>query len=502
MATAPNILLILSDQHHADALGCAGHRQALTPNFDRFAASGVRFTRAYTQNTICTPSRVSILSGQYCHNHGHYGLSGPARFGLDNLMRHCRANGYRTAAYGKLHLPDEPRNWLADDLDEFGDSYEGVDGEKGRSEFLDGLERDGLRHLEDSWHIASDAYGPHGPGWDGMVSKLPYERTQEVWSAEKAMAFMDTAGDRPFCIQVGWQKPHHPLLPQRRFLDLYPEDLDLPATFDLTPEHRPPHFRQAREQRRNYDWPAALPGDDALAGPRRAWRATLACVSQIDDVFGRLLDHLEQRGLAENTIVVYGADHGGYHMVHGILEKAPGICSDAVCRVPLLWRGPGVAPGQVRHELVENVDITPTLARLCGLPEFATADGLDITPLLGGGGHPVRRVAVTENVFAKAIHWDRWRLVHYPDTMFGDETGELYNLESDPDESRNLHGDPAHAEIVHQGRRLLLDWLITTTRVTDAAPVVLRRHLPLCTDGRGPNAAQPRFSPGFNRNYA
>ncbi len=505
----PNILMVLADQHNATQLGCAGHAQALTPNFDRFAASGVRFSQAYTQNTICTPSRVSILSGQYCHNHGYYGLSGPANAGLPNLMRHCRAHGYRTAAYGKLHLPNRPRNWLADDLDEFGDSYENVDGIIGDSEFLSGLEGRGLRELEDSWHNFSGAYGETGLHHDACVSKLPYEQTQEVWCARKAMAFMDQNPGQPFCIQVAFQRPHHPLIPQQQFLDLYPEDIKLPPTWSQEPASRPPNFRRMWAHAKTHKWQCAGPDDDELAGPRRAWRGTLACVSQIDDVFGMLLDHLDENGLADNTIVIYGGDHGGYHTVHGILEKAPGICSDAVCRVPMIWRGPGVTSvGRVCRELVENVDMVPTITKLCDLPAFESADGRDLTPLLRGEAVAVHDQVVTENAYAKSIRWDKWRLVHYPAGMFGEEeAGELYNMAEDPGETQNLYADPACSDVVQEGRRRLLDWLIRTTRVTTTQPVVYdgerfgARSYPLCSDGRAPNPIQPRNRDDMNLNY-
>lgn len=213
----------------------------------RTSTPGVRFTNACAPNTICTPSRVSILSGQYCHNHGYYGLSGPAPRGLDNFLRHFRRCGYRTAAYGKLHLPEAPRNWIADDVDEFGDTYETADGVFGKSAYLDELERLGLRELEDSWHNKSGVYGERTIQMDAMVSKLPYEHTQEVWCARQAMQFIAQVPDRPFCIEVALQRPHHPLLPQQRFWDLYPADLALPPTHDQSPEHRPPNFRQAWE---------------------------------------------------------------------------------------------------------------------------------------------------------------------------------------------------------------------------------------------------------------
>lgn len=506
----PNILLVLADQHQANMLGCAGHPQVLTPYLDAFAATAVRFTNAYCPNTICTPSRVSILSGQYCHNHGIYGLSGPAPLGLDNLMRRCRAAGYRTAGLGKLHLPDAPRNWLADDLDYFGDSYETAEGERGKSDFLAELERLGLRQYEDSWHNEFGVYGKGTISQDARPSLLPYEHTQEYWCVRRALEFIDEAPGRPFCVHIAFQRPHHPLLPNQRFWDLYPEDLDLPPTVHQPPDLRPSHFRQMWQHFHTMTWEYAQPGEPWEAGARRAWRGTLACVSQVDDVFGTLLRGLEERGLAENTIVIYSSDHGGYHGVHGIVEKAPGICSDAICRVPLLWRVPGVTPpGALCEELVETVDLTPTLLSLCGLEPSESADGLDLTPLLRGERAPLHTVAVTENPWSKSIRWGPWRLVHYQREMFGgQDVGELYQIEQDPNETRNLYYDPAYAQVVNEGRRLLLEWLITTTRIVTSHPALEqgprltgKRTYPLCGDGRAPNALQPRFRKDNHINY-
>lgn len=512
MARRLNVLMVLADQHHAGLLGCAGHPQVLTPHLDGFAASGVRFTNAYAANTICTPSRVSILSGQYPHNHGYFGLSGPADPGLDNFMRHFRRHGYRTAAYGKLHLPESPRNWLADDVDEFGDTYETAEGEFGRSAYLDELEQAGLRELEDSWHNYSGTYGPRSLQMDAMPSRLPYEYTQEVWSARRAMRFIDQSPDEPFCIQVALQRPHHPLLPQQRFWDLYPEDLDLPPTHDLLTEGRPPHFRSAWDHHRSRPWEYAQPGESLEKGHRRHWRGTLACVTQVDDVFGMLLAHLRARGLEDRTIVLYSSDHGAYHGIHGIREKAPGICSDAVCRVPLLWRVPGVtAAGSTENAFVEAVDFAPTLVALCDLPEMECVDGLNLVPLLRGEAKAVREVAVTENAWSKSVRWGRWRFVHYQREMFdGADEGELYDVEADPEETRNLYRDAGHQDVVHECRRRLLEWLIATTRIRTTQPTVRlsgsdrqegTRTYPVCSDGTAPNWVQPRFTARRNVNY-
>ncbi len=500
-----NVLMILADQHHAGLLGCAGDPQVKTPNLDRFAASGVRFAEAYCQNPICTPSRVSILSGQYCQNHGYYGLSGPSEPRLSNLFRHFKQGGYRTAGIGKLHLPDSPRNWIADDVDLFADSYEMETGGEGDSEYLRALQRDGLRELEDSWHNPYE-YGEALIPLDAMPSKMPFERTQEMWCADKVIEFIGSGDERPFFIQANFQKPHHPLLPVKAFWDQYPEDLDLPESYGENLHHRAPHFRHTAENARSYSWDFAEPGEDELAGPRRAWRGTLACVTQLDAVFGRLMDFLENAGLAENTIVIYGSDHGSYHTRHGLLEKAPGICSQDVCRVPMLWRVPGLTPesGTVCGELVENIDMASTLPELCGLEAMESADGCSLRGLLAGAQEPIREVAVTENPWSKSIRWDRWRMVHYVDGTFPEKgLGELYDLVADPGERENLYAAESHRGVRDAGIRKLCDWLIRSRRVRTSHPAVwtvdeTNRAVcyPTCEDGFAPSRYQPRNRKG------
>jgi len=463
-----NVIVVLADQHHANLLKCSGHSQAVTPNFDRFASEGVRFSHAYCQNPICTPSRVSWLSGQYCHNHGYYGLSGPASFELPSLFGHFKKNGYRTAGLGKLHLPNKPKNWAADDMDLFSDAYEPVSGDYGHSAFLEHLERAGLRHLEDSWH------NPWQPKHecDSRPSELPYEHTMERWITDRAVNFIDEAPDTPFFVELCYQRPHHPLLPQKKFWEIYPADLELPETFDLESGARPPHFQKMWEGAHKKQGPFGEKGEDAHDWARRAWRGTLACVTQMDDVFGRLIQELKTRGLYDNTIIVYSSDHGCYHTIHGLPEKAPGICSDAVCRIPMIWRVPGKSKaGHVSDQFVETVDAAPTLCRLCGLPEMETVDGQDITSLLTGANSVVHEVAVTENPWSKRMCWGKWCFVHYQRKMWnGEDVGELFDMETDPDETRNLYHDSAHAPIVEACRRKLLEWLIETTRCRTVHP--------------------------------
>ncbi len=504
-----NVLMILADQFNAGWMGTEGHPQAITPHLDKLSAGGITFSNAYCQNPICTPSRVSIASSQYCHNHGYYGLSGNAEVGPPNAFRHFRQHGYRTAAYGKLHLPCAPSNWIAGDVDEFGDTYETADNVHGQSEFLSGLERDGLRDLEDSWHNWK-AYGASGIPMDAMPSLLPLERTQEMWSANKAMNFMRQSGEQPFFIQVSLQKPHHPLLPNPRFWDMYPEDIELPRTWNLLPGGRPRHFSDQWKTCREMQPEFGEPGEGIEALYRRCWRGTLACVTQVDYVVGQLMDFLEVNGLHENTIVVFGSDHGAYHGIHGILEKAPGICSNEVCRVPMIWRIPGLTDAGRRCDaLAENIDMGPTLAELCGVAEMHYADGKSLCPLIKRERASLREAAVTENAWSKSIRWERWRLVYYPTGMLGPEaTGELYDLERDPDEQQNLYGHHDYQEQVRAGMMHLTDWLIKTTRVTTPPTLVQTvkklgesRVVSLEGDGRAANPFQPGFRDDLMINY-
>ncbi len=307
-------------------------------------------------------------------------------------------------------------------------------------------------------------------GMEGVPSLLPYHDSQEAWAAREALRFIREREGRPFCVQVAFQRPHQPFTPAREFWELYPDDLALPPTLEQSPAGRPPHFQQMWQW--FHDSTGALEPRTFTAMARRLWHGYLGCVSQVDHAFGELLTFLEQAGLADNTIVIYHADHGGYSGVHGIGEKAPGICSDAVCRVPFLWRVPGVTTaGHAGDQLVESIDLAPTITSLCGLPPMETTDGGNLTPLLHGEAQPLHEVAVTENPWSKALRWRQWRFVHYQPQMFdGQDIGELYDLEADPEEAVNLYHAPERQEIVHRCRRLLLEWLIRTTRVTTVWP--------------------------------
>jgi choline-sulfatase/uncharacterized sulfatase len=464
MAERPNVLFVLSDQHNAKVVGYAGHPDVFTPNLDRLAAEGVRFDNAIVQNPICTPSRMCYISGQYCHNHGYYGLSGPNPGSLPTLLGHFRRAGYRTGAIGKIHCPEY---WVEDDSDVFLEVS--VSGRNDRSEYASYLRERGT--LDDYLQDVKLLHSRRG-AFEGFAARQTYRDSRDGWAAARGIDFMRDTAERgqPFFLHVSLQKPHSVYAPAREFWDLYDEDeLTLPPNADYEMTDKSPHMRRMAERFRQGDWTLYEPRTFE-AGRLRKLHGYLGCVTHMDHAVGELLDWLRESGLEEDTIVVYGSDHGDYAIEHGLMEKAPGICSDAITRVPFVWRWPGrIAAGHTVEGIVETVDMSTTLCSLAGLEPMVTSDGNDLSHLLRGGSEPVKQLGVTEFAWSKSVRKGRYRYVHYPPEMFPEEYpdgfGELYDLEADPWEMENLYFEPEHQGVVQELRADLLNWLLTTTRV-------------------------------------
>ncbi|MAS33736.1 MAG: hypothetical protein CL610_07005 [Anaerolineaceae bacterium] len=466
MADRPNILFIVSDQHNAKVLQHTGSFGVHTPHLSRMAAEGVSFNNATTQSPICTPSRVSFLSGQYCHNHGYYGLSGRNPGGLPTIFGHFRGAGYRTGAIGKIHCPEY---WVEDDCDVFHETCEVSIG--GRSPaYTRFLKERGKEHLEDNTILPE--FGERGrQSMEGRPSPLTFEESQEGWLAARAVETMQqaAAANQPFLLHVSFPRPHQCTSPSQAFWDLYDQaSLTLPPNADYDMVGKAPHLRQMAATWRTRDWPLIEPKTFEAARLRKL-HGYLAAVSQVDAAVGVMLDYLRESGLADNTIVVYTSDHGDYACEHGIMEKAPGICSDAITRVPMIWWSPKrLAQGHIANEIVELIDLSTTFCALAGLPLLETSDGKDITHLLMGEQGAVRELGVTEFAWSKSLRKGPYRFVYYPREMFADDYpdgfGELYDLEADPWEMTNLFFEADYQGLVQAMRHDLLDWLVTTTR--------------------------------------
>ena len=456
----PDVLIIKSDQHNARCLGVNGHRQVRTPHLDALARRGVNFTRAFVQNPICTPSRMCYLSGQYAHNHGVFGLTGNERVpaGLPSLFSVFRAAGYRTGIVGHVHVA---ASWLQPHCDQYRDLHD--ESRPGDTPYDRYLKAKGLLRLRDD-----EAYRGRSQILDACASELAFEDTHEGYCLQSLSDFLaELPAEQPFLYQLDPLHPHQNYLPARPFWELYDGvELELPPSADEDLSSKPPHQQRLLERHHNYDW--VFEPRTYEAGRRRKLQGYYGCISQVDHLVGLALQRLQELGRADNTIVIYCSDHGDFALEHGFLEKAPGISYDAITRVPFIWSWPAgeLAAGVTVAELVESVDLFPTLCRLAQVAAPDTLDGCDLTPLLRGGTGAVREFAVTEFPLSRTIRTRHWKLCHRPRGMFapGDDEGELYHLAADPWEMRNLYHAPRHRETREELRRRLFDWTQLTGR--------------------------------------
>jgi arylsulfatase A-like enzyme len=467
----PNVLWIMSDQHNAKCTSWGDFStEVSTPGLERLAGAGVRFDRAQCQNPICTPSRTSYLTGQYPSNHGVYGLTGTgATVEAPTLFDALSDRGYQTGAFGKIHTADDHIEGV---LDESFSVYD-YGSDLQRDQYSPYLRERGL--LEDRDDLHHPEHDGGGQGLDGRASDIPYEHQPESVAVDRAEAFIEdaVAGGDPFCAWVTFPRPHQVYTPAQEFWDLY-DDVDLPPTAFEDMSDKPPH--QTPHQRHSGpDDPAG----SAVFEPRtqeafleRKLRGYLGCVSMVDACVDRLLDALERAGVREDTIVIYCADHGDFAAEHGFGEKAPGISYGAITRVPFVWSWPDrFAEGAVVEELVESVDMMPTLLSVIDGVEVPAADGEDLTGLLTGEDRSaVREYAITENAWARTVRTKDQSLTVDPPGVHGQDSEEdmvCYDLTEDHWEATNLAESAAPpSEAIDEHLAHLREFLMTQRRAT------------------------------------
>ncbi len=449
-AERPNILFIFSDDHAQAAISCYGSKVNQTPNLDRLAATGARFTNSFVTNSICTPSRATALTGQYSHLNGVPVFN---RFdgSRDNVAKHLQAAGYHTGMVGKWHLGNDPTGfdrWIV--LPGQGE-YHNPDFllPGGRSLTIDGHVTDITTDLGIEWLRTRPAdkpfflmlhqKAPHR-NWD------PDERNKALFKNRvipEPETFRDDYATRPAALPENQQTVLH---------DLKRSDLKLVPPADLKGAARAA-------------WLDVKPTEVTIDGKtltgdaldhwkyQRYMQDYLACVQGVDDGVGRILDYLEQTGLAKNTIVIYSADNGWYLGEHGLYDKRfmyePGL------HVPLIVRGPGISAGSLPAAFVANIDLAPTFLDLAGAPIPGSMQGRSLVPLLHGttpgdwrttlyyryyhdpGHHNTRAHLGVRTATHKLIYY--WKQDAY----------EMFDLTRDPDELHNLlYGESAKAPAV------------------------------------------------------
>lgn len=522
MSARPNFLILMTDQHRADWLGCAGHPVLRTPHIDALARRGTRFTDFHVASPVCMPNRASILTGRYPSVHGlrHNGLHLP--MSANTFVDVLRAGGYWTGLIGKSHIqpmtdiapnmgaPEPPRNdalreatkpdggrydweepwrYESDEPVAFPRPYYGfdhVDMVTGHGALCGGHYLQWLRRRTADWRALRDPANELAHDYacpQAHRTPLPEALYPTAYIRDQAIDFLAAARerDRPFLAFVSFPDPHHPFTPPGRYWDLYEPDrftVDLPYEAHRNPS---PPLRACRAEledgtRQTQAQKLFMAHDREL---REAMALSAGMIAMIDDAVGAILAALDANGQTRDTVVIFTSDHGDYLGAFSLLLKGP-IQHRSINRVPFIWAdgalsdAPATAPG-----LHSSLDIAPSIVARAGLPPYHGMQGTDLAPALAG--KPAgRRALLIEHEDSqpkpglprrpnlRTLVTERHRLTVYA----REDWGELYDLDRDPHETHNLWDAPGAAGIKADLLKALADAMI---RAADQSPWPRRR---------------------------
>jgi iduronate 2-sulfatase len=430
---AYNVLLIISDDLTSTALSCYGNRVCSTPNIDRLAAAGTRFTRAYCQGTYCGPSRASFMSGYYPHATGVLGYVNPRPKIGDRAMwsQHFKNNGYYTARVSKIfHMgvpggieagsdgADDPACWT-ERFNSQGPEWKAP----GEGETLEGNPDGKKPVVGGNTFVVVEAEGDDLVHSDGKT-------------AAKACELIEQHQHERFFLGVGFVRPHVPFVAPKAYYESF-----LPYSNMTLPEKLADDWDDIPRAGINYKTSKNMKMD--LRRQRKAVGGYYASVAYMDAQVGKVLDALSAAGLDDQTIVIFTSDHG-YHLgEHDFWAKVS--LHDESAQVPLIIRMPGKQPA-VCDSLVELIDLYPTVAGLCGLEVPARLQGQDIGRLLDDPTLEVRDAAFTVNGKGFLLREDRWAFIQYGEQARNGM--ELFDMRADPRQYTNLADDAEYAPVV------------------------------------------------------
>ncbi len=503
MTERRNVLFIMCDQLRFDYLSCAGHKSLKTPNIDRLASRGVRFTNAYVQSTICGPSRMSAYTGRYVRSHGSTQNGVPLRVGEPTMGEHLREVGVRCALIGKTHMTadEEGMERLGIDRDSIigvhvaqcgFEPFERDDGLHPSSAYdpdpaYDAYLREHGFDADNPWeHWANSGEGANGETFNGWLlahadkaARIPEEHSETPYMTRRAMRFIDEAEAKgqAWCAHLSYIKPHWPYIVPAPYHNLYGKaDVQPPIRSQAERISPNPVFGAFQEERYSRNFSRDEVRETVIP-------CYMGLIKQIDDQLGKLWDFLDERGLFENTLIVFTSDHGDYLGDHWLGEKY--MFHDVSVKVPMIVYDPSreadATRGTTADALVEMIDLAPTFLDFCGgKAKPHILEGRSLLPLLrNAAAAPWRRYAVSEYDYGRDLArlkldlpLSDCRLYMVTDGRFKLIHGEgvppmLFDLESDPHELRDLGTAPASAAAVERLRGVLFHWLATpANRIT------------------------------------
>jgi len=466
-ASRPNILFIMSDDHAYQAISCYGSRINRTPNIDRLARDGVRFERSFCTNAICAPSRAVLLTGKYSHLNGVIDNVVAFDGTQETFPKILQRAGYETALFGKWHLKSDPTGF-------------------------------------DYWNILPDQGHYYNPDFIDMGRTVRREGYVTDLITDDCLDWIrQREPGTPFCALLHHKAPHRNWMPNLKHLSLYEgEDIPVPETLFDDYATRSDAARQqtmsiAKNMAFGYDLKLDAQSTSRLPQPqpleeqwnaifgrldeaqKRVWKEAysarneefrasnltgnaltrwkyqqyikdyLRCVASIDENIGRVLDHLDKSGLAENTVVVYTSDQGFYLGEHGWFDKR--FMYEESLRMPLIVRYPAEIAPRVADEMVLNLDFAPTFLDYAGVSAPAGMQGASMREVLRGRAPKDWRRSVYYHYYEYpgsplikrhyGVRTERYKLIHFYHDI---DAWELYDLQADPNELNNVYGDPRH----------------------------------------------------------
>jgi uncharacterized sulfatase len=469
----PNILLITSDQQHWNTLGF-NNPEVKTPALDRLASEGVVFGRTYCPNPTCTPTRSSMITGRYPSQHGAWTLGThlpQSELTIGEVMSQA---GYRTALVGKAHFqalasteefPSLESYPIMQDLDFWRKfhgpfyGFEHIELARNHTEeqhvgqhYAIWMEENGLTDWRAHFRPPTGTHPPQYGRWS-----LPEEFHYDRWIAERTNALMEQYGKsgESFLLWASFLDPHPPYLVSEPYDTMYdPASLTVPSITPGEHDANPPHFAMTQQQKPDFspyrETGFGMHGFSSHLRDRGRLAQDIAIyygmISLMDKYIGRILDKLDELGLADNTIVVFTTDHGHFIGQHGLTAKGPFHYEDMV-KLPFIARYPGrMAAGTTCDAMQSLVDLAPTFLSAAGIEIPRVMAGVDQSPVWFGQKESARDHVIVENrhepttIFAFTYIDERYKLTTYHNHDYG----ELFDLETDPGEVRNLWNSPEH----------------------------------------------------------
>ena len=437
----PNILYIMSDDHASHAISAYGSKINKTPNIDRIATGGMRMENCFCTNSICTPSRAAILTGQYSHKNGVYTLGDSLDGSRNNVAKNLQSAGYQTGMIGKWHLQNDPTGF-------------------------------------DYWNILPGQGNYYDPLFIDRGEKKKHTGYCTDLIGDFSLDFLKKRDrKKPFFLMSHHKAPHRAWQPAPKYAKLF-DGQTIPEPDNLYDRYKGKARSVADVKMRvgddstkgdlKVDRPAGLEGDALRKWAYQLYiKDYLRCVQSVDDNVGRLLDYLDAEGLAKNTIVIYTSDQGFFLGDHGWFDKR--VMYEEALRMPFLVRYPGaIRPGSVSGDMILNVDFAPTFLDYAGAKAPAEMQGRSFRGNLEGRTPKNWRSSMyyrywmhndgSHHVPAHyGVRTKEHKLIYYYGTPLGKAGArepatkpewELYDLRKDPREMNNVYSDPAYKNVV------------------------------------------------------